>query len=225
MTERLREGVWWIEGSASNVFLVADGEDLVLLDAGTPGDADAIREGVRAAGHAVADVDRVLLTHYDYDHVGALATLSALDAPVYAHEPDASFLDGSATPGLWPHKALLQRVTRPFLDHPSLPVERVADGETVGSFTAHHTPGHGPGHLAWVSERLDTAFLGDLVREADGALSPSPWVVSYDTATVADSVRQLADRAPTVSVAGMGHGTPLRTGGTDALRRLAAKLD
>jgi glyoxylase-like metal-dependent hydrolase (beta-lactamase superfamily II) len=263
MIERLREGVWWIDGSASNVFLAVDeptsssraksasneadatagddgtdttaeggsggdataeNGDVVLVDAGTPGDADAIGDGIRETGYTVGDVSRVLVTHYDYDHIGALATLDGLDAPVYAHEPDASYLAGSDSPGLWPHKALLQRVTEPLLSTPSLPVETVADGETVGGFTAYHTPGHGPGHLAWISPALETAFVGDLVRESDGSLAASPWIVSYDTDTVADSVVSLADRAPPFEVVGMGHGTPLRTDGDDAFERLAAEL-
>lgn len=240
MARELRTGVWCIEGSASNVYLAVDhaapvddadavrvdGETgaLVLLDAGTPGDAATIREGIEAAGFAVADVSRVLLTHYDYDHVGALAELDDLDATVYAHEPDASFLDGTGTPDPWPHKALLQRLTGLFLSRPALSVERVRDGDTVGSFAAYHTPGHGPGHLAWISEPLETAFLGDLVREDDGRLAPSPSLVSYDTETVRDSVHGLADRAPAFAVAGMGHGTPLTTDGSDALERLAAEL-
>jgi glyoxylase-like metal-dependent hydrolase (beta-lactamase superfamily II) len=225
MVERLREGVWHVAGSASNVFLADDGGDLVLLDAGTPGDAETIRAAVAEIGYAVGDVERVLLTHYDYDHVGALAKLDDLAAPVYAHEPDASYLTGERKPGLWPHKALLQRVTGLFLSAPSLPVETVTDGESVGSFTAYHTPGHGPGHLAWISEELETAFLGDLVRESDGALTSSPWLVSYDTGRVAESIADLAERAPPFAVAGMGHGTPLRSDGSDALSRLAAKVE
>jgi glyoxylase-like metal-dependent hydrolase (beta-lactamase superfamily II) len=242
VSRRVGEAVWRIEGSASNVFLTvdhgapvaaderavgtADGAEgaLVLVDAGTPGDADRIRRGVESAGFDLADVSRVLLTHYDYDHVGALSRLPELSAPVYAHEPDASFLDGSDTPGLWPHKALLQRLTDRFVDRPSLAVDRVRDGDTVGSFTAYHTPGHGPGHLAWVSGATETAFLGDLVRESDGRLSPSPWVVSYDTDAVRDSVRQLARRAPAFEVAGVGHGAPLTADADDALARLAASL-
>ena len=130
----LPDGLWRIEGSAANAFLVrdGDGEDapLFLVDAGVPGDADAIRATISNAGYGLQDIDAVLLTHYDYDHVGALASLPELDCPVYAHEPDASFLDGTDTPGLWPHKALLQRVSGAFLDDPGRPVERVADGES-----------------------------------------------------------------------------------------------
>ena len=223
MVTQLRGGIWHIDGlSAANVFLVAD-EGVSLIDAGTPGDADDIRAAIEAAGFAVSEIDRVLLTHYDFDHVGALAKLDELDATVYAHEPDAAYLSQTAKPGLWPHKALLQRVTGFFLDHPSLPVETVSDGDSVAGFTAYHTPGHGPGHLAWISSSLETAFLGDLVRENDGKLQPSPWYVSYDTDQVAESVRSLADRAPAFAVAGMGHGEPLSSGGSDALARLAAE--
>jgi len=224
----LPDGLWRIEGSAANAFLVrdGDGEDapLFLVDAGVPGDADAIRATISNAGYGLQDIDAVLLTHYDYDHVGALASLPELDCPVYAHEPDASFLDGTDTPGLWPHKALLQRVSGAFLDDPGRPVERVADGESVGSFRAYHTPGHGPGHLAWISEARGIAFLGDLVREAGGELEPSPWYVSYDTDAVEESVRDLAERAPDFRTACVGHGDPIVDGGREALAGLSASL-
>jgi glyoxylase-like metal-dependent hydrolase (beta-lactamase superfamily II) len=224
MVERLHEGVWHVAGSAANIFLAEDGDDLVLLDAGTPRDTETIRTAVADAGFSVGEIDRVLLTHYDYDHVGALPKLDDLGAPVYAHEPDASFLTGETRPGLWPHKALLQRVSGRFLSTPALPVERVTDGESVGSFTAYHTPGHAPGHLAWISEELETAFLGDLARESDGTLASSPRLVSYDTGEVKASLVDLADRAPPFEVVGMGHGTPIREGGDDALARLAEEI-
>ncbi|MFC7098167.1 MBL fold metallo-hydrolase [Halobaculum marinum] len=224
----LPDGLWRVDGRASNTFLVADGDGddaaLYLVDAGVPGDAGAIRAAVSNAGYDLGDVDGVLLTHYDYDHVGSLAELPELDCPVYAAEPDASFLDGTEKPGLWPHKALLQRVLGAFLDDPALPVERVADGDAVGSFTAYHTPGHGPGHLAWVSEARGVAFLGDLVREDDGALTASPWYISYDGSEVRDSVRSLDDRAPDFTTACVGHGDPISSDGREALASLAASL-
>ncbi|WP_277553534.1 MBL fold metallo-hydrolase [Halobaculum limi] len=221
-------GVWRVDGSASNTFLVRDGDDedasVYLVDAGVPGDAGAIRATVSNAGYDLRDVDGVLLTHYDYDHVGALGRLTELDCPVYAHEPDASFLDGSETPSLWPPKALLQRVTGRFLDTPSLPVERVADGDSVGSFTAYHTPGHGPGHLAWVSEERGIAFVGDLVREDGGDLEASPWYISYSADEVRESVRSLDDRAPDFETVCVGHGDPIASGGREALAALARSL-
>ncbi len=224
MVERLTAGVYHIDGlSAANAFLV-DHDGVSLIDAGTPGDAAAIRTAVETAGFTVGDIDRVLVTHYDYDHVGALSKLPSLDATIYAHEPDASFLACTDQPGVWPHKALLQRLTGLFLDHPDCEVEPVSDETTVAGFRAYHTPGHGPGHLAWINESLGVGLLGDLVRESDGTLAPSPWCVSYDTGRVADSIRSLAERAPSFAVAGMGHGTPLQTGGHDALVQLAETI-
>ena len=223
MVVELTERVWQFKLRGVNAYLVAD-DVLTLVDAGTPLDEDAIRTGVIESGHEIGDIERVLLTHYDLDHVGALAGLEpGLDAPVYAGAFDGEILGGDRSPPLTNHKGALQRVLGPFVTEPSLSVRTVADGQTVGSFTAYHTPGHTPGHVAFASSDLGVGLLGDLVTESDGALEPSGWVISYDTDTVCDSIRSLADRAPAFDVACVGHGTPL-TGGRDALRALAREL-
>lgn len=223
MVERLGESVWWVDCGGVNAFLVAD-DALTLVDAGMPGDAGTIRAAVREAGFTVDEVERVLLTHYDYDHVGALPALS-LDATVYAHPADAALLLGTRAPPLSNQKGLLQRVAGLRLSAPDVPVETVTEGDTVGSFSVYHTPGHSPGHLAFVSEELGVGVLGDLVREKGGRLRRPPWFFNYDSATVAASVVDLAARAPPFEVACVGHGEPLATGGRDALVRLAGTLD
>ncbi|MFC4550761.1 MULTISPECIES: MBL fold metallo-hydrolase [Halorussus] len=219
----LGEGVWWFDLGGVNSYLVEDGDDLVLVDAGTPRDADAIAAGVRETGHAVQDVARVLVTHYDLDHVGALSRLD-LSAPVYVGRPDAYVLAGRTRPNWRNHKGLLQRVSQSFVSPPDLPIRPVSDGDEVGGFTAYHTPGHSPGHLAWVAEDPSAAFLGDLVREKDGRLEASPWVMSYDPAEVKRSVRRLADGVPDFEVAAMGHGTPIMRNGSARLRELASRV-
>jgi glyoxylase-like metal-dependent hydrolase (beta-lactamase superfamily II) len=167
----------------------------------------------------------VLLTHYDLDHVGTLAALAPeLDAPVRAYGFDAQVLRGARKPPLRNHKGLIQRLGGLVTDPADLDVESIGDGERVGSFTAYHTPGHTPGHVEYVSEELGVALLGDLVSESDGRLTPSEWLISYDTGAVVASVRDLAERAPPFEVACVGHGDPLASGGGAALRRLAARL-
>ncbi len=224
MATELAEGCWWLDLGSVNAFLVDD-DVLTLIDAGTPRDVTAIEDGIAEAGSDPGDVERVLVTHYDVDHVGAISDLAAeSDATVYASDPDAALLTGDRSPSLFSRKGFVQRVTAPFVDRPDVPVERVADGDEVGSFTVYETPGHTAGHVAYISESLGMGFVGDLVVEDDGRLSPSPWYLCENHAAVADSVRDLAERAPPFEVLAMGHGHPLNADGHDAVVRLADTL-
>jgi glyoxylase-like metal-dependent hydrolase (beta-lactamase superfamily II) len=224
MAIEIADGVWRLDLRGVNAYLVFD-DVPTLVDAGTPWDEAGIRRGLDEAGLAVGDVGRVLLTHYDLDHVGTLAALEPdLDASVHAYGFDAELLRRTRSPPLRNHKGLIQRLGGLVTDPTDLDVATVGDGETLGSFTAYHTPGHTPGHVAYVSEALGAALLGDLVSESDGELRPSGWLISYDTDEVASSVRSLAERAPPFEVACVGHGDPLPSGGREALRRLATTV-
>jgi glyoxylase-like metal-dependent hydrolase (beta-lactamase superfamily II) len=208
-----------------NAYLVDDDGTVTLVDAGTPWDGDRMRRMLSESGLSPADVDRVLLTHYDLDHVGTLATLGLDPAvPVYAAEPDASFLLGDADPPLGNHKGAFQRAARLFLDVPDNEVRRVNDGDEIGGFVAHRAPGHTPGHVVYHHADHGAAFLGDLVTESGGRLSPSPWAICYDVERNRASLADVADRIDPFEAACVGHGEPLRTGGYDALRRAAAEL-
>jgi len=224
MVTELGDGVWWYDLRGVNAYLVDDGGDLALVDTGNPWDGRNLILGLNDAGYSLQDVERVLLTHYDFDHVGGLGRLHGLDATVHVGRADAPLVTGERRPPLGNHKGALQRGLGVFLKDSVLPVEPVADGDEIGSFTAYHTPGHTPGHVAYVSESLSAAFVGDLVRESGGELAPSPWVMSYDAEQVRASVRDLAERAPGFDIVGVGHGVPFRLRGRDRLDRLAESL-
>lgn len=231
MVTALRDGVWWYDLGGVNAYLIdeavaTDGEHagLTLVDAGLPWHGSRLIAGVADAGYELDDVDRVLVTHYDLDHVGGLAELDGLDATVHVGAVDAPLVIGDRKPPLSNHKGLFQRLTAPLVAPPSNPVETVADGDAVGSFTVYETPGHTPGHVAYVSEAASVGLLGDLARESDGVLAPSPWFISYDTDAVERSVRELAERTPAFEALGTGHGRPFLRGGSGRLDRLAATL-
>ena len=223
MVTQLAGDIWWYDLRGTNAYLVDD-DALTLVDTGLPWHASEIIGGLRDAGFELRDLDRVLLTHYDVDHVGGLSALDGTDLTVHAGNGDAPFVTGAAKPPLSNHKGLVQRLGRPFTAAPDTPVEPVADGDTVGTFTVYETRGHTPGHVAYVSEALSVAFLGDLVLERGGTLRPSPWVLSYDTDDVERSVRSLAERAPAFDVAAMGHGVPFHSGGSDRLADVVERL-
>jgi glyoxylase-like metal-dependent hydrolase (beta-lactamase superfamily II) len=223
MARTLDDGnaVWAFDLGMVNAYLVDDGT-VTLIDAGTAGAIDDLREELTEAGYDAADVDRVLVTHFDVDHVGGLAPLG-LGGPIYAMEPDASFLDGTRKPPLGNKKGLLQRATNYFVTPPDAEITRIEDGETIGGFTAYHTPGHTPGHAAFHHQELGVALLGDLVNEDDGELGTLPWVIAYSHGQVRRSIRALADRDLAFEIACPGHGDPIATGGADALAALAGR--
>ncbi|MDY7082981.1 MAG: MBL fold metallo-hydrolase, partial [Halobacteria archaeon] len=181
--DKLADGVWRLELKGVNAYLVDDSGTLTLVDAGTPFDAGSIREQVEEAGYSVSDIDRVLITHYDFDHVGALPRLE-LDAPVYAGETDARFLSGESKPPLSNHKGFFQRLVGVFIGKPDLRIETVGEGYELGGFTAYTTPGHTPDHTAFVHEKLGVGFLGDMVAGDDGKLTVLNRLLQYNLGEV-----------------------------------------
>jgi glyoxylase-like metal-dependent hydrolase (beta-lactamase superfamily II) len=231
MVTSLADGIWWYDLGGVDAYLIDENRvesstisGLTLVDAGMPWHGNRLIAGIAEAGYELADVERILLTHYDLDHAGGLADLDGLDATIYVGERDAPLVTGDRRPPWRNHKGLFQRAVSGFISPPANAVESVTDGDEVGSFTVYETPGHTPGHVCYVSEALSVGLLGDMVRESGGTLEPSPRAISYDIDEVTESIRDLADRSPPFDVAGMGHGVPFKRGGSDRLDRLAARL-
>ena len=226
MTAQLPDGLWHVDCQTRdkpNVYIVNDGET-TLIDAGWPGDEATVRDTLHDASLEPADVDRVLLTHYDADHVGTLSKLTPeLDAPVYIHQLETPYITGDRLPP-WTARHGLEALHRLYyrrLTLPKLPIQSIGDGDTIGGFQAYHTPGHTPGHVVYVHEDSSTAFLGDLAVGIGDRLHSSNWITSYNTQQVEESIRSLVEQLKDVQYVCPGHGPPLRDG-HDLLSRLIA---
>jgi glyoxylase-like metal-dependent hydrolase (beta-lactamase superfamily II) len=222
MAQEITEGVWllevaWPEPIGANAYLVDDG-DVTLVDAGLPVPRRSLAGEVRDAGHALDEIDRVLLTHYDVDHVGGLARID-LDVPVYLGTPDCRLVRRSWSPPWRHHKGAFHRLVRRVYSLSGVDLRPVSDGERIGGFRALHTPGHNPGHTVFLHADSDTALLGDLVWRTEKGFVPPPWLDSYDTARMTDSIARIAERQ--FEAACPGHGRPYASGGAAALRELA----
>jgi len=212
--------VAWPEPIGANAYLVDDGE-VTLVDAGVPVPRRSIEREIRDAGYTPRGIDRVLLTHYDLDHVGGLARID-LDAPVYLGGLDFRLVRRSWSPPWTHHKGAFHRLVRRRYTLSGFDLRPVSHGDRIGGFVALHTPGHNPGHTVYLHPESGAAMLGDLVWNTPEGFVAPPWLDSYDTDRIADSVAAVADER--FETACMGHGPPMQTGGRRAIQRLASEI-
>jgi glyoxylase-like metal-dependent hydrolase (beta-lactamase superfamily II) len=141
-----------------------------LIDPGPSSALPVLRDELRRAGIALADVGTVLLTHIHLDHAGAVGTILAEnpDIRVFVHEQGA--------PHLIDPRRLLASAARLYgeeMDRLWGEVRSVPAG-ALTSLTGNerieaaghplevaHTPGHARHHVSYFSRDTGLAFVGD----------------------------------------------------------------
>jgi glyoxylase-like metal-dependent hydrolase (beta-lactamase superfamily II) len=192
-----------------NCFLVKEDDgSATLIDTGLPGSAPAILEKARQLG---APIHRILLTHAHIDHVASLDALNAAlpGVPIFIGVNEAPLLAGDCSsygcpPG---RRAFGYMKTR------SQPTHLLQDGEMVGSLKTIFSPGHTPGHVAFLDIRDGTLLAGDSFTTQMGVVAagvfkfyfPLPRWFSWNLPAAAASARRLCDLRPTKLAAGHGN--------------------
>ncbi|WP_127506605.1 MBL fold metallo-hydrolase [Actinoplanes solisilvae] len=180
-----------------SAYILVRGNTAAIVDLGTPGSADAIGQGLAAAGSSFAAVRHVILTHKHDDHAGGLGSVEPLT-------PNAKIYTGAAdVPEIVAAKELVP----------------LKDGDEVFSLQVIHTPGHTPGHIAIFDPASGTLLPGDALRNANGLSGPDSQY-SENMTQAAESVKKMA----TLDVKTIlpGHGDPFTDNAAEALRKLAA---
>lgn len=190
-----------------NAFLVREDDGFTLVDT-TMRAADDLIAAARGLG---GEIRRIALTHGHGDHVGSLDQLKErlggavevlmpeLDARIHA---DDNLGADKRPPGSWPK---LQ----------TFPDVRLSGGETIGSLEVILTPGHTPGHVAFLDGRDRSLIAGDTFTNIGGLAVPNhvhwrfplAYPATWDRAKVLESARELRALDPSLLV--VGHGGPL----------------
>lgn len=89
---QISPGVHRLATRYTNWYLLEAGGRLTVLDAGLPGDWREFSAALSHLGHALADIDAVLITHHHPDHAGNAERLRSSGARVLSHPADASYL-------------------------------------------------------------------------------------------------------------------------------------
>jgi glyoxylase-like metal-dependent hydrolase (beta-lactamase superfamily II) len=219
-----------------NMHVLADGDRVTLVDCGVwrPDLADgglaAVEAGIEAAGYALRDVARIVVTHAHIDHYGlagrlmeatgaelAMHTLTDLDCEKYRH-PDtarARRRDTYADHGVSEAERtdLADHLTRwlPYLHSVVEASQRLRGGEelVIGGdcWDVVHTPGHSLGHVCLWSSSRQVLLSGDHLLP--GITPPVSFERGFDAdplRSYLDSLRRIADLRPRVVYP--GHGRP-----------------
>ena len=219
-----------IPGVTSHPYLLADSDGLTLIDTGIPGSAGKILRYIKRLGYSNKDLNRILLTHADYDHAGSLAALKkATNARVYASIYEARAVATGQFPRslktnnlfLKPVFALAERFGRISPAHVD---EHLSDGQVLpvldGMFVVD-TKGHTPGHMSFFVPSAGILFSGDSILSVKDQLVGSHGSVTWDQNKANESVlKQMALRARIIC---SGHGTVVLDG-LIRLRKLAEEL-
>lgn len=224
----ITEHVHFAQTELVNWTLVTDGNRVMLVDAGFPGQREDVIGSVRQLGFTVDDIAAVLLTHAHIDHLGTAIWLAKNHGtPVFCHAEELGhtkreYLE-QASPAdvvrnIWQPRWLKWAATitaKGGMNHAGIPTAQaltaeIADG-LPGTPASVPTPGHTGGHCSFVVNGV--LISGDALVTGHPLLTrPGPQLLpalfNHDEAGCLSSLTALA--AVDADVMLPGHGTVWR---------------
>jgi glyoxylase-like metal-dependent hydrolase (beta-lactamase superfamily II) len=235
MRSEVAPGVHRVGNAYINCYLIEDGNQLTLVDAGVKGFRGVLEEHLRSRGRRVADIAAVILTHGHPDHVGMAEGLRVdAPAPVHVHQADAEMtrtgkvhaLEGTMLayvhhPAMWRLLAMGAR-TGAFRTPKVKAVTTFTDGDldVPGRPRVIPCPGHSPGHVAFHLPDRGVLFAGDALcnyNPLTGARGPQlmPKAFAADIPQALQTLEALA--AIDAGTLLFGHGEPWTDGPSSAV--------
>ena len=236
MVRELGPGIYRLADDVVNSYLVVEGSDVTIVDAGVPGYWSALPPALGDIGRKMEDVRAVILTHGHSDHIGFAEFARRRRIDVGIHELDEALAKGEAPNQargfgrirIGPLLGFLWWAAR----HGGLGAQRLADVATFGdgvvldapgSPRVIHVPGHTPGSVAYHFGGHGALFVGDALATyavTTGARGPQLAPFTADRAAALASLERL--EAIEAALVLPGHGPEWRGGTAGAITRVRA---
>ena len=234
---KIADGVHRIGNGLINSYLLGEGSDVTIIDAGVPGYWSDLPGELAAMGRTLDDVRAVVLTHGHSDHIGfAERARRERGVPVRVHELDAALARGEVpnpAKGSGPIRPLpLLRFLLLTIAKGALRTQRLGevatfgDGATLdvpGSPRAILLPGHTPGSAALHVPDRGCLFIGDAIATVavtTGATGPMVAPFTADPPLAVASLSRLDGLEAQWVLP--GHGQPWTGGVAEAVRIVRA---
>jgi glyoxylase-like metal-dependent hydrolase (beta-lactamase superfamily II) len=167
----LAPGVWRIPllGDYVNGFMLRDADGQVtLVDMGVKRSGKKVMAALASIGSGPSDVTRLMLTHAHGDHAGGAAYVAKETGREFGiHADDAEFARAGTNPPRDPRFRLGRLMSRTDKGFGEVPLgETFTDGQVIpfaGGIEVVHTPGHSPGHAAYLHRDSGVLITGDSI--------------------------------------------------------------
>ena len=183
---------------------------LTLIDTGYPGQLSLLKKAIENEGFSVQDLNYIVLTHQDIDHVGNVTELLNLkpEIKVISSENEKRYLNGECTPvkvatleqnlAFLPEQMQgLYHMMNRFFKNNNIPnIQTVNNGDHLpfaNNIKVISTFGHTPGHISLYLEKHKLLIAGDALTIQDGKLIKTSEQLNYDNTSYNQSLEKISN--------------------------------